>query len=77
MPRGECDKYGSCLQTEARLQRVQLFEEIAKAEAAIASLAGFLGEPANSDPVNLFAVMWAFVLAFDMAYIYVAQSFPS
>lgn len=77
MLRGDCDKYDSCLQSEARSQRAQLFEEVAKAEAAIASLAGFLGEPANSDPANLFAVMWAFVLAFDMAYIYVAQSFPS
>lgn len=43
-------------------------EEVAQAEACVASLACYLGEPASSDPANLFAVLWTFISTFDQAY---------
>ncbi|BDA44286.1 probable formin-like protein 6 at N-terminal half [Coccomyxa sp. Obi] len=62
---------------EARCTRAQLVDDVAKAERCIADLAGFLGEPATSDPATLFAVIWTFALAFDKAYGYVSLSLPS
>ncbi|CAL8470256.1 g9798 [Coccomyxa elongata] len=75
-----CQAFTACLHSflvEARSTRAQLVDDVAKAERCIADLAGFLGEPATSDPATLFAVIWAFAVAFDRAYIHMSQSFPS
>jgi hypothetical protein len=61
------------VQAEAKLQREQLVVEVGKAEARIGNLANAFGEQPNSDPANLFAVIWTLALAFDRAYVRVGQ----
>ncbi len=65
------------MQVEARSTRAQLVDDVTKAERCIADLAGFLGEPATSDPATLFAVIWALAVALDRAYVHMNKSFPS
>lgn len=61
------------MQGEARLQKEQLVIEVSTVEATIASLASLLGEPPNSDPATLLAVIWTLALAFDRAHAHVLQ----
>ena len=51
-----------------------LMERADAARANITTLATYLGEPAESDAAQMFALIWTFVISFDRAFVKVGRA---